>query len=42
YFVYLVTLYWLIDRLKLVPSLLGATFFWAVSAAILIAIWNKA
>jgi membrane protein GlpM len=41
YFVYLLTLYFLIDRLKLVPSLLGATFFWVASATILIVIWNR-
>jgi membrane protein GlpM len=41
YFVYLVTLYLLVDRLKLVPSLLGATVSWIVSATILIIIWNS-
>ena len=41
YFIYLVTLYFLVDKLKLVPSLLGATFSWTVSATILIAIWHR-
>ncbi len=41
YFVYLLTLYFLVDRFKLVPSLLGAIFFWIVSATILIVIWNR-
>ena len=41
YFVYLVALYFLVDKLKLVPSLLGAIFFWTVSATILITIWNR-
>ena len=41
YLFYLVTLYFLVDRLELVPSLLGATFSWIVGATVLIAIWNR-
>ncbi|MCP4543211.1 MAG: hypothetical protein GY832_39360 [Chloroflexi bacterium] len=41
YFVYLLALYFLVDRFKLVSSLLGATFFWIVSATVLIIIWNR-
>ena len=41
YFAYLLTLYFLVDRLKLVPSLLGATFSWFVVAITLIVAWGK-
>jgi membrane protein GlpM len=41
YFVYLVTLYFLIDRFRLVASLLGATFCWIIAATILIISWGK-
>lgn len=41
YFVYLVTLYLLVDRLALVPSLLGATVSWIASATVLIIVWNS-
>jgi membrane protein GlpM len=41
YFVYLVMLYLLVDRLELVPSLLGATVSWIVSATVLLIAWNS-
>ena len=41
YFVYLLTLYFLVDRFKLSLSLLGATCFWIAAAFILIVVWNK-
>ena len=41
YLIYLVTLYLLIDRFRLVPSLLGATFSWLTAATILVIIWNR-
>ena len=41
YFVYLLSLYFLVGRFRLAPSLLGATFFWVVSAAILIVVWGR-
>jgi len=41
YFAYLLSLYALVGRFRLVPSLLGATACWAVCAAILIAAWNR-
>jgi membrane protein GlpM len=41
YFVYLVTLYFLVDRFRLVASLLGATFGWIVAATILIVVWGR-
>ena len=42
YFVYLLALYFLVDRLKLMLSLLGATLAWIVAATLLILIWNRA
>lgn len=41
YFVYLLALYFLVDRLPLIPSLLGATLFWILVAVLLIALWNR-
>jgi membrane protein GlpM len=41
YFLYLVTLYFLVDRFRLVASLLGATFCWIVAATILIVVWGR-
>jgi membrane protein GlpM len=41
YFVYLVTLYFLVDRFRLVTSLLGATFCWIVAAIVLIVVWGR-
>lgn len=41
YFVYLVTLYLLIDRLKLAASLLGAVLTWMTAAMILIVLWKS-
>ena len=42
YSVYMVTLYFLVDRFKLVPSLLGAILSWIVAAAALIVVWGRA
>jgi uncharacterized membrane protein (GlpM family) len=41
YLSYLIALYLLVDRLRLVPALLGATACWFVVAILLITIWNK-
>lgn len=41
YLVYLVTLYFLVDRLKLAPALLGATLSWFVVAGVLILVWSR-
>ena len=41
YFVYLATLYFLIDRLTLAPSLLGAALSWTIAATILIVVWGR-
>jgi len=41
YFVYLVALYFLVDKFRLVPSLLGATLFWVVAATILLVLWGS-
>jgi len=41
YFVYLIALYFLVDRYRLELSLAGVTFFWGVAAAILIVVWSR-
>lgn len=41
YLVYLVAVYYLVDRLKLELSLLLGVLFWAISAATLILAWNR-
>lgn len=41
YFLYLVALYFLVGRFRLLASLAGATVAWIISAAILVAAWNK-
>jgi uncharacterized membrane protein (GlpM family) len=41
YFAYLISLYFLVDQLKLSFALIMATCFWAIVAAGLIALWNK-
>jgi membrane protein GlpM len=41
YLIYLGSLYILVDRLRLLPSLLLAALCWLVAAALLIAVWNR-
>ena len=41
YFIYLVAMYYLVDRLGLEWSLLAAVVFWAVAATILVLAWNR-
>ena len=41
YFVYLLALYLLVDRLRLLPSLLAATLLWSVAAVVLLVLWNR-
>jgi membrane protein GlpM len=41
YFAYLVTLYFLVDRFRLLASLLGATLCWIVAATVLIVVWGR-
>jgi uncharacterized membrane protein (GlpM family) len=41
YSLYLVTLYFLVDRFSLVASLLGATLCWMVAALILVVLENR-
>ncbi len=41
YFVYLLVLYFLVDRFKLVVSLLGAVGCWVAAAVVLVALWNR-
>ena len=41
YFLYLLSLYYLVGRLRLPTSLAGATAFWIISAAILIGLWSR-
>ena len=40
YFVYMLALYFLVERVKLVPALLGATLCWAIAAIVLVAVWK--
>jgi len=41
YFIYLVALYFLVDRFNLVVSLLGATLFWLAAAAVLLVAYSR-
>jgi uncharacterized membrane protein (GlpM family) len=41
YLLYLVSLYFLVGRFRLISSLAGATIVWVLSAGILIAVWQK-
>jgi membrane protein GlpM len=41
YFVYLLTLYFLIDRWRLAAALLGAVVAWTAAATVLVVLWNK-
>jgi len=41
YLLYMVALYYLVGKWRLPASLAGATAVWILSAAILIAVWNK-
>lgn len=41
YFVYLLVLYWMVDRFKLSVSLSVAVLCWLVFAALLVFLWNR-
>jgi len=41
YFVYLLTVYFMIDRYKLIPSLIGGVVTWTIVATILIILWKQ-
>lgn len=41
YLAYLASLYWLVDRIRLVPALLMALFVWAVTAAGAVLLWQR-
>jgi uncharacterized membrane protein (GlpM family) len=41
YFFYLLSLYFLVEKFKLVTSLLSATFVWILCATALILLWTK-
>ena len=41
YLAYLLALYWLVDRLRLVPALAGALLVWCVVAAAAVLLWNR-
>lgn len=41
YFIYLLTVYLMIDRFKLVPSLIGGVVAWTIVATILIFLWKQ-
>lgn len=41
YFVYLLTVYLMIDRYRLVASLIGGVITWSIVAAILIILWKQ-
>ena len=41
YLLYLVSLYFLLGRFKLINSLAGATIVWILTAGVLIAVWQK-
>ena len=42
YLIYLLSLYYLVDKFKLFGSLLRASLIWTISAIILIVLWEKA
>lgn len=41
YLAYLTSLYWLVDRFRLVPSLLIALLVWTVTAAGAVLLWQR-
>lgn len=41
YLAYLISLYWLVDRMRLVPALLVALLAWCVVAAGVVLAWQK-
>ena len=41
YFIYLLALYLLVDRLRLEISLLAAALCWGLAAGLLIVLWNR-
>jgi len=41
YLAYLLALYWLVDRLRLVPALAGALLVWCMVTAAAVLLWNR-
>ena len=41
YFIYLLALYWLVDRWRLGPALIGAAVCWTAAAALLVLLWSR-
>lgn len=41
YLAYLISLYWLVDRLRLIPALLVALCVWTVTAAGAVLLWRR-
>jgi uncharacterized membrane protein (GlpM family) len=41
YVAYLVSLYFLVGRFKLVPALLSATLVWGLAALLLVLVWSR-
>ncbi len=41
YFIFLISLYFLSNYTKIIPTILGSIFFWTISVSILIMIWKK-
>ena len=41
YFIYLLFLYFLVDKLRLVPALVSAALVWASAAGVLVFLWTK-
>jgi uncharacterized membrane protein (GlpM family) len=41
YMAYLISLYWLVDRVRLLPALAAALAVWCMAAAVLVLAWNR-
>jgi len=41
YFVYLLVLYWLVERFRIELALFGAALCWGLAAGILLILWNR-
>jgi len=41
YLAYLVALYWLVDRMRLLPALACALLVWCLVAALAVVLWNR-
>ncbi|OOG38902.1 GlpM family protein [Rhodanobacter sp. C05] len=41
YVAYLLALYWLVDRMRLLPALAGALLVWCIFAAVAVLLWNR-